>query len=176
MSSSPHSFVVALLLGVLLSCSAPAPSLRSALREAGDNRCEIEAFLAYSRRTGDSQKRRAAEFLVRNMPGHVSVCGDWRPYRDSLSAIFRADFPEAEMIARSNRFIAGHPLRLLIFARRSSFGPAVLFLQLDIDVRDRRPDIPALFRTRRLQRHAVRAFFQFGQIDGQSEIFLFYFL
>lgn len=111
MSSSPHSFVVALLLGVLLSCSAPAPSLRSALREAGDNRCEIEAFLAYSRRTGDSQKRRAAEFLVRNMPGHVSVCGDWRPYRDSLSAIFRADFPEAEMIARSNRFIAGHPLR-----------------------------------------------------------------
>ena len=111
MSSSPHSFVVSLLLGVLLSCSAPAPSLRSALREAGDNRCEIEAFLAYSRRTGDSQKRRAAEFLVRNMPGHVSVCGDWRPYRDSLSAIFRADFPEAEMIARSNRFIAGHPLR-----------------------------------------------------------------
>lgn len=83
------------------------PSLKSAMQAAGDNRPEIEAFLSYSRQTGDTQKRRAAEFLVRNMPGHVCMTGRWQPYRDSLAAIFGAGLPQEEMIARANKYMRG---------------------------------------------------------------------
>ena len=110
-------FVISLLLsvmiccgGVSVSCTRESAQLRSALRVAGENRSEIEKLLKYYPRRGeDALKRKAAQFLVRNMPGHVSVSGeDYFTYRDSLRDIFGALLPEEAMVSSANELISRH--------------------------------------------------------------------
>ena len=63
-----------LFLLSVCSCSKDRPTLEWALRCAGPNRGEMEKVLAhYSRKSEDSLKLRAAEFLIKNMPGHYSL-------------------------------------------------------------------------------------------------------
>ena len=66
---------VVLLSGILLCCCAQREfTLEWALNLAGDNRAELERVLDhYKQNPADSQKYRAAVYLITNMPGHYSV-------------------------------------------------------------------------------------------------------
>lgn len=58
---------------VLLFACSDSSKLNKALNDAGQNRHELESVLThYSSNPADSQKLRAAKFLIENMPGH---CG-----------------------------------------------------------------------------------------------------
>lgn len=59
-----------LLLGLIGCVSKGDARLESALRQAKDNRKELEYLLAFYK--DDSLKLEAAKFLIRNMPGHYS--------------------------------------------------------------------------------------------------------
>ena len=78
------------------------PGVRSALRLAGENRGEMEAVLKHYSAPEDKQKKKAAEYLIRYMPGHVSVSGNWKSYSDSISTIFSSGVTAAEKISRAN--------------------------------------------------------------------------
>ncbi len=57
--------------------SAEAGSLEYALSEAGENRKELLKVIdRYSENPADSLRLRAAEFLIRNMPGHSYYKGE----------------------------------------------------------------------------------------------------
>ncbi|MDR0384589.1 MAG: hypothetical protein LBH60_00770 [Prevotellaceae bacterium] len=66
-----------LIAGVLFSCSSHySPEIEEVLKQAGDNRGELEKVLThYGKNSADSLKLRAAEFLIVNMPGHYSYDG-----------------------------------------------------------------------------------------------------
>ena len=66
-------FLSLLVSSLVLSCSAPS-QLDYALEQAGDNRHELELVLEHYK--SDPEKLAAAEFLIENMPAHIS-------YRDS---------------------------------------------------------------------------------------------
>jgi hypothetical protein len=54
-----------------------ATRLNEALRQAGNNRGELQKVLDhYSANEADSMKLRAAVFLIENMPGHYSIAGE----------------------------------------------------------------------------------------------------
>lgn len=59
---------------LLICCSRESASLRYALRQAGDNRSELEAVLAHY--ADDSEKLAAARYLIANLPAHYSYAGD----------------------------------------------------------------------------------------------------
>lgn len=69
MKSNILTVVGALLLTSCLR--APSP-LEQALEMAGDNRAELEKVLEHYETEGDAQKLEAAEYLIKNMPGHSS--------------------------------------------------------------------------------------------------------
>jgi hypothetical protein len=48
-------------------------AVETALKEAGKNRVELEKVLEHYRKAGDKQKLEAAQFLIRNMPGHAYI-------------------------------------------------------------------------------------------------------
>ena len=64
-----YSCWIGVLSIFLMACTARSP-LDLALERAGDNRLELEKVLQHY--SGDSQKRKAAEFLISNMPYHFS--------------------------------------------------------------------------------------------------------
>lgn len=100
-----------ILASTIASCDrerSSGPTLAEALRYAGDNRGEMEKVLNHYNNAGDKQKKAAAEFLIRNMPGHISVSGDWKSYSDSLITVFSADIPLEEKISRANIITDGY--------------------------------------------------------------------
>jgi hypothetical protein len=58
-----------------------SPEIETILQQAGDNREELEKVLIKYRRSADSLKLRAAEFLILNMPGKYSEYYD-APWED----------------------------------------------------------------------------------------------
>ena len=61
---------------ILVMACAPSP-LERALRQAGDNRPELERVLDhYAASPADSLKFQAARFLIENMPGHYTLVGE----------------------------------------------------------------------------------------------------
>ncbi len=60
------------LVSLVVSCGRYSPEVESALELAGENRAELEKVLNNYKRPGDRQKRRAAEFLIANMPYHYT--------------------------------------------------------------------------------------------------------
>ena len=64
--------VCAILL--LTCCSRESASLRYALRQAGDNRSELEAVLTHY--SNEPEKLDAARYLISNLPAHYSYEGD----------------------------------------------------------------------------------------------------
>ena len=69
-----RTLVAVCLVLLLTCCSRESASLRYALRQAGDNRSELEAVLAHY--SDDSEKLAAARYLIANLPAHYSYAGD----------------------------------------------------------------------------------------------------
>lgn len=53
----------------LFSCTVTPPNVHSALKEAGNNRAELEKVIEHYKTTGEKQKLEATYFLIANMPG-----------------------------------------------------------------------------------------------------------
>ncbi|MBO7520415.1 MAG: hypothetical protein J6T73_06515, partial [Clostridia bacterium] len=70
------SIVISLVLSALLSSCTQKSLLDYALQQAGDNRPELERVLEHYK--SDPEKLAAAEFLIENMPAHLS-------YKDSAA-------------------------------------------------------------------------------------------
>lgn len=82
-----------LLLFLLASCHpSPYPAdIEKVLALAGDNRQQLEWVLDhYSRNEGDSLKLRAAEFLIRNMPGKCTEAYE-ASWEEMAAALYRWD-------------------------------------------------------------------------------------
>ena len=70
-------FFVCNILGACMSTSSKNALLEIALEESGINRVELEKVLRhYAASPRDSLKLQAAEFLIRNMPGHYTLEGE----------------------------------------------------------------------------------------------------
>lgn len=107
------SLFVVVSLAAFSGCSDDSLYLRYALKAAGDNKSELKAVLRHYRtQDRDSEKLRAAKYLIANMPGHysyadtaainsyyrtaLSILGtgpspDWQ--RDTLRQISERDYP-----------------------------------------------------------------------------------
>lgn len=84
MSMDRILFTIISILIISYSCTKPS-ELTMALYLAGDNADELEkVLLHYSGNKNDSLKYKAAVFLIENMQGHYSVCGE------SLSKYYKA--------------------------------------------------------------------------------------
>ncbi|MDR3266232.1 MAG: hypothetical protein LBT24_01500 [Tannerella sp.] len=71
------------------SCVRYSPEIEDVLKQAGDNRGELEKVLKhYAENPADSLKLRAAEFLIVNMPGKYSKYYD-APWNDVATAMLR---------------------------------------------------------------------------------------
>ena len=72
------------------ACSSPSP-LEYALQQAGDNRHELERVLEHYK--SDPEKLAAAEFLIENMPAHVSYKNGeaMRKYYEAAIPILESD-------------------------------------------------------------------------------------
>lgn len=82
------------VFSLVLSCTTGSPTLEQALRSAGTNRQELELVLDYYRTVDlNSQKLRAAEFLIKNLPAHYSYAGnEIYEYYDYASKILANEF------------------------------------------------------------------------------------
>ena len=78
---------VLFLLLLALSCSRERREIRTALRVAGSNRPELEAVLKHYAASGDREKEKAAKFLIRNMPRHMSYQGDFEAYGSLVDSL-----------------------------------------------------------------------------------------
>lgn len=74
------------MLLVIASCSG---RLERALKMSGENRSELEAVLGHY--AHDPLKKDAARWLIENMPGHVSVGGDYALYCDTMDSLLAKD-------------------------------------------------------------------------------------
>ena len=76
------------LLILSAGCRHTDPDLENALRQAGENRSQLEQVLDHYR--NDSLKYKAACFLIANMPGHYSYGGEvLDAYYFSVDSLFR---------------------------------------------------------------------------------------
>lgn len=75
----PYRFLAfSVVMVCLLSCATD--KVAAALKSAGDNRAELEKVLSYFESTGDREKVAAAKFIIGNMPGHISMWGEYESY------------------------------------------------------------------------------------------------
>lgn len=65
-----------ILIFIVISCSKYPPGVESALELAGDNRKELEIVLNKYKSPKNKLKRQAAEFLIANMPHHLTINSD----------------------------------------------------------------------------------------------------
>ena len=80
------------LLILSAGCRHTDPDLENALRQAGENRSQLEQVLDHYR--NDSLKYKAACFLIANMPGHYSYGGEvLDAYYFSVDSLFRIGAP-----------------------------------------------------------------------------------
>ena len=75
----PYRFLAfSVVMVCLLSCATD--KVAAALKSAGDNRAELEKVLSYFESTGDREKVAAAKYIIGNMPGHISMWGEYESY------------------------------------------------------------------------------------------------
>ncbi len=81
--------IIGLLSVVLSSCNNHSSRLASSLRKSGDNKGELQTVIRhYSAHPEDSLKLRAAIFLIANMAGHYSLCGERiDQYMDNIDSL-----------------------------------------------------------------------------------------
>lgn len=66
-----------LVINFFMACQNKDNDLEIALKLAGENRSELEFVLShYTKNPADSLKLQAAEFLIKNMPGHYTLDSD----------------------------------------------------------------------------------------------------
>ena len=83
------------LLILSAGCRHTDPDLENALRQAGENRSQLEQVLDHYR--NDSLKYKAACFLIANMPGHYSYGGEvLDAYYFSVDSLFRIRIPDRQ--------------------------------------------------------------------------------
>ena len=93
------------LLILSAGCRHTDPDLENALRQAGENRSQLEQVLDHYR--NDSLKYKAACFLIANMPGHYSYGGEvLDAYYFSVDSLFRSSLRTDEP---ANRRISPEP-------------------------------------------------------------------
>ncbi len=97
-------FLAAMIL--LVSCQYPR-EVRSALRQSGDNRAELEKVLRHYRQNRqDSLSLEAAMFLIANMPGHyTSQSASYLRYLSELDSMY----PDMSNVIK--RVVSQIPLR-----------------------------------------------------------------
>lgn len=79
------------VLQVLFFAVSCASKLDYALNLAGDNRAELESVINHY--SDCPQKRAAAIWLIENMPGHVSLGGDYSLYCDEYDSLLSSKRP-----------------------------------------------------------------------------------
>lgn len=83
-----NKFIITIfIVSILSGCGN---KIENALTIAGENRVELEKFLNHYRNGNDTEKIKAAEYIVANMPGHTSMTGDYESYYDELDSLFAA--------------------------------------------------------------------------------------
>ncbi|MDR1340629.1 MAG: hypothetical protein LBK58_11355 [Prevotellaceae bacterium] len=90
--------VLLFLLIMAAGCTKPPGLLEQALEISGDNRIELEKVLYHYR--NDSLKLKAAQFLIANMPGHVSYQNQnyVEEYYDEIDSVnLYADYSNEEL-------------------------------------------------------------------------------
>lgn len=85
---------------VLAACRDNLPTVEQALEAAGPNRAELERVLEHYGRAEpyDEEKHRAAAYLIRYMPGHRSMAGDYEAYYDRLDLLLAQEMPLSRTI------------------------------------------------------------------------------
>ncbi len=102
--------ILLLLVGLSFSCSHYSSEIEDVLKQAGDNRRELEKVLKYYRKhPTDSLKLRAAEFLIANMPGKYSEYYEG-PWNDVATVNLRwSSSSDKQMVLDTYRL--GEPVR-----------------------------------------------------------------
>lgn len=97
-------FTLLFLIAVAVCCGRYDPAVNDALRYAGDNRGELEKVIRhYSAQPEDSLKLKAALFLIRNMPYHVSYRAEpYYAYCDALDSLFTSGTEGDELREKTN--------------------------------------------------------------------------
>lgn len=97
-------FTLLFLIAVAVCCGRYDPAVNDALRYAGDNRGELEKVIRhYSTQPEDSLKLKAALFLIRNMPYHVSYRAEpYYAYCDALDSLFTSGTEGDELREKTN--------------------------------------------------------------------------
>ena len=93
MEMKKNIFRVFVLAGLLCCGCRDGFTVRQALERAGENRPQLEAVLEHFKESGDKEKYLAAEYLIKNMPGHKSMTGEYRLYYDAADSVLRQDLP-----------------------------------------------------------------------------------
>ena len=93
MEMKKNIFRVFVLAGLLCCGCRDGFTVRQALERAGENRPQLEAVLEHFKESGDREKYLAAEYLIKNMPGHKSMTGEYRLYYDAADSVLRQDLP-----------------------------------------------------------------------------------
>lgn len=95
MKNTPGHLQVLMAIVSLSFLSCLNDETEIALREAGDNRHELEDVIFHYRfEDPDMEKLKAARFLIANMPAHYSYVGkDMEEYQDSVLSILKKDLP-----------------------------------------------------------------------------------
>ena len=78
---------------LLLLQSCVKNDIRRAMQYAGENRTELEKVLEHYRKSDstDELKLAASEFLIKNMPGHRSLTGDYAAYFEKIDSLWTPD-------------------------------------------------------------------------------------
>ena len=72
------NWIVVSFLFLAIACSSEYdPQFSTCLKEAGKNKKELLRILEHYSPPNDSLKKKAAEFLIKNMPGHGSITSSW---------------------------------------------------------------------------------------------------
>ena len=72
---------------MLFACGLQITDVEYALREAGENRGELEAVLSHYAKLDDRQKLEAAQYLIRYMPYHTSYDKGIEDYYHAIDSV-----------------------------------------------------------------------------------------
>lgn len=93
-----HVLIFTTLCGLVSIIGCARIETNRALEYAGDNRSELEKVLKHY--CDDKEKLKAAEYLVKYMPGHRSLWGDYEEYYDKADSILNLEFQEISLMSK----------------------------------------------------------------------------
>lgn len=81
-----YSFLIFLIL-ILPACNSQKSEIEFALKQAGENRGELEAVLSHYTKLNDTLKLKAAQYLIQYMPYHYSYGTGIRDYYHAIDSV-----------------------------------------------------------------------------------------